>query len=610
MRSLLALTVVAALLAAGCISDGSVLDPAAAPEGDLSAITSVRDRASLGFVTEGDWSQVLAPGAFGILPGFGATVSVPAPVGEGLPEQIVHMGIFLPDIEGCDWSAEALDEACKVPVVADVGPYYGEPVLGDVHATQPANRLGKFLIDNLVPHGYAVAQVSVLGTGDSGGCMDLMGEMEQAGVQAAVNYLGETPWSNGAVGLIGRSYDGSTPWEAAMVGSPYLKTVVPISGLYGQYDLMWRNGSAEQRGPGVLWGLYYVFTYTGNDPATGTDGGNPTLQAQQIAENAVCPDTQTGLAHGLQAYATGAPAPTGWWQERSFKDEVLENYEGSVYFIHGMQDWNVDPHMAFPFYNELEAKGLEMKGLFGQWGHMYPDRPGEHQGCGDCRDSAIEPSVRWDWAQDLLEWFDHYLKGTGAKPELHVEMQDDYGRWRIEETWPAPDTNWQEFEFDVGGIVIPPATGALPTAPGHGEWTSVASFDRDVIVAGLPQLKLTVTPLGPGGQLYAELRDNDDGGRRLGHAIMDLRYAAGGQEMQPVVPGMPLEVHMEFLPMDAAIPAGHEIGVFISSTGRDYLPASTSAIIQLDGALLRLPVVERTADAFFAPPGATIPPLE
>ena len=319
MRARVALAAAMLLLVPGCLGSlnaGNV--PSSTDAGDLTPITPVRERTALPFRTDDAYSHVLVEGAHGILPALSIFVDVPVPLGNGLPTQKIHMGVFLPEIEGCDYSAETLPDACRVPVVADVGPYYGEPVLGDVHATEPAKRLGGFLIENLVPHGYAVAQVSVMGTGDSGGCMDLMGEVEQAGVQAAVEYLGTAPWSNGAVGLIGRSYDGSTPWEAAMVGSPYLKTVVPISGLYGQHDLMWRNGSAETRGPGVLWALYYAFTYTGNE-------GNPTLQAQQILENAVCPDTQTGLAQGLAAFATGSKGPeaNAYWHERSFKDEVL-----------------------------------------------------------------------------------------------------------------------------------------------------------------------------------------------------------------------------------------------------------------------------------------------
>lgn len=626
IASLLVLTALA-----GCADNDdkepeTVIDPV---HGD--PITPVAERAALPFNTTGPWSSVLQDGVWDILPGIGHTLVVDMPLGTGLPTADVHMGLFFPD-NGCDWqnllgidpAPEAsmvampeLDPAdldpCRLPVVTDIGPYWGEPLLGDVHAEdRGSGRLGEFLIENFVPHGYVIAQVSVTGTGDSTGCMDLMGPVEQAGVQAAVRYLGDAAFSNGAVGIIGRSYDGSTPFEAAMAPDlPQLKTIVPISGLYGQLDLMWRNGSVEFRGPGVLWGLYYAFTYTGQEgPITGGDTDAAVLQARQIAENLVCADTQTGAAQAAIAYLYGGdPFPLeggSYWDERSFKEEVLQNYEGSVYFIHGMQDWNVDPHMAFPFYNELEERGLDVKGLFGQWGHNYPDRVSEHP-----------ENLRWDWAQDLLEWFDHYLKGTGAQPELHAEIEDDHHHWRIEATWPPQDVAWTTIGMDemsqtsgtgsrIYGVYDAVTESMLPGA-------NTLSYDlgalgeSDLTLSGLPLFHVQVTPDGPGGQVYAELRDKTDD-RRIAHAIMDLRYAAGGQDFQPVVPQQRITAMMEFMPVDAFIPGGHELELRIASSGRDYLSSSvnTPVTIHADGtSLLKLPLVERGPAEWFLPAGWT-----
>lgn len=565
----------------------------------VGGLVPVEERHLQDYVHEGDWSQVLQEGPYAILPGVGQFIDIQVPLGNGLPVQKVHMGLFFPDIEGCDWTAASLPDECKVPVLADVGPYYGEGLLGDVHATEPANRLGKFLIENLVPHGYAIAQVSVLGTGDSGGCMDLMGEVEQAGVQGAVKFLGEAPWSNGNVGLTGRSYDGSTPWEGAMNGDPHLKTVIPISGLYGQFDLMWRNGSAEFRAPGVLWGLYYAFTYTGNEM-------NPGLQAQQIGENALCPETQIGGAQGAITYVYGsppAPEQNRYWAERSFRQAVLDNYEGSVYFIHGLQDWNVDPHMAFPFYNELEAKGLDIKGLFGQWGHNYPDRPSEHG------------HVRWDWAQDLLEWCDYYLKETGPQPQLHVEVEDNRGQWRIEPTFPPAgeklalglDAFSPAGDHVMGGY-SDPVTGMAGT-PGAGPVEErivlshgALSADSDVRIAGQPTLHLAVTPSGPGGQVYAELRDATEDAI-LGHAIMDLRYHEGGATPQTVTPDETIVARMQFFPMDVTVPAGHTLELVLAPTGFDYLNSAvnTPVLVHVDAtSVLTLPTT--TSGLEFMPP--------
>lgn len=621
IASLLVLTALA-----GC-ADNDDTGPDTEPEPTFgNAITPVAERFQLPFNTSGPYSYTLEPGAFGILPGVGHTLSVAMPLGTGLPNADVHMGLFFPD-NGCDWAnlmgvdpapeaslvampelTEADLDPCRLPVVTDIGPYYGEELLGDLHATQPGNRLGGFLIENLVPHGYIVAQVSVTGTGDSTGCMDLMGPVEQAGVQEAVRYLGDAAFSNGAVAAIGRSYDGSTPFEAAMASDlPQLKSIVPISGLYGQLDLMWRNGSVEFRGPGVLWGLYYAFTYTGQEgPVLGGDTDAAVLQARQIAENLVCADTQTGAAQAATAYLYGGdPVPSeleSYWDERSFKDEVLENYQGSVYFIHGMQDWNVDPHMAFPFYNEMEERGMEVKGLFGQWGHHYPDRVAEHP-----------DNIRWDWAQDLLEWFDHYLKGTGAQPELHVEIEDDANRWRIEPTWPPVDQDWTVIGMDemtqtagtgtrIVGVYEPVLGQMLPG--GNSLTYDVGTIEQDSILSGLPLFHVTVIPDGPGGQVYAELRDKTDD-RRLAHAIMDLRYAAGPQ-FTPVVPQQALVAPLEFFPVDAFIPAGHELELHIATSGRDYMPSAvnTPVTIVADGSSeLKLPLVQRTEADLFLPAG-------
>jgi predicted acyl esterase len=107
--------------------------------------------------------------------------------------------------------------------------------------------------------------------------------------------------------------------------------------------------------------------------------------------------------------------------------------------------------------------------------------------------------------------------------------------------------------------------------------------------------------------VYAELQDIAPNGTslRLGHAIMDLRFAAGGKEPAPVTAGERIQARMEFEALDAAVPAGHHLRLQLTSTGRDYLPATTSAPVAVDttgASLLTLYTVERGPEAFFAPP--------
>lgn len=588
-------TVLAGCLGAGPDTDNTGSEP--------TGLTDVWTRHLLDFQTGGNWSATLEPGPYEMLPVEEAFVDVDLPLEVGgaalTGDARIHMGIFRPDVP----------EGTKVPVIADFGPYYGTL---DTAATEPANRLGRFLIETFVQHGYAVAQVSVFGSGLSNHCMDLMGLSEQLGVDAAVTHLGKADWSNGNVALIGRSYDGSTPWQAAMFGNPHLATIVPISGLTGMHELMWRNGSAEIRGPimhNVVYGDYGINSVSvnpfTNDPTGIVQLNDPDMEDWQN----LCRDYVLGPVQGLGAVLTGdhfLPEVNDYWEIRHFLPRVLENYRGSVYFIHGMQDWNVDPHMAFPAHHLLEEAGIEVKGLYGQWGHHYPDRPAEHEnlppGMGE---EAYPHTVRWDWAQDLLEWFDHYLKGEGPKPPLQTEIQDHRGQWRVEETYPPRDLDWKVLDFASD---IRRESGEGLVSPAHETIYTFGPFNETVRIAGMARLHVTVTPGGPGGQVFAELYDKTDS-LRLGHAVMDLRYHEGGMESQVVVPGMPIVAKMEFQAMDVVIPDGHEVELRLHGMGMDvgigYLPSVFSTPVMIEESqesVLKLPVRHVDEGQFFTPP--------
>lgn len=597
MKPFLLVGLLFALAFAGCLG-GDSDDSDQSPQNGLVPVTQ---RANLPYQVDQFYSHTLQEGMFDILPGVGAFVDVNLPVTEGGQAPLgvqTHMGLFFPEIDGCDWTASELPEQCQLPVIADVGPYYqsstGTAILndgtllvgeGDNIATEPAGRLGGFLIENFVPHGYIVAQVSVLGTGDSDHCQDLMGDAEQAGIDAAVTFLGESAWSNGNVGLIGRSYDGGTAWEAATFGNPALKTIVPISGVLGQHDLMWRNGSAELRGPGVLWALYAQMTIDGEVD-----------DAQQV----LCPDYLTSPAFGATSFATGS-GDVPYWAEREFAAEVLDNYEGSVYLIHGLQDWNVDNHQAFPMYQHLIDAGLDVKGLFGQWAHMYPDRISEHSGLPSGKGAeAVHSSVRYDWAQDLLEWFDYYLMEGNQAPELHAEVQDNMGQWRIEPTFPPKDAPRHEIEIGSGSVflVADPVTGSTV---GQDATYDLGSFDEDVRISGNVQFHPSVSTTGSGGQLGATLYAGD---LRIGHAIMDLRYYEGGKEMQTPTPSIPFVAKMEFFAMDAYVEAETPLRLVVSPSVEDYLPSTTTQPITIVSGVVRLPLADMTNDVLFTPPMA------
>jgi len=573
----------------GCLSDDS--------DGENGSSSYVSypepwDRANLIYDNSDVFSRVTINGTYNTSAPQSIYVPVPtitaADGGAGITGGAeVHLGLWLPEIDGCDFTAGNISEECKVPVLADVGPYYDD---GDVSATTPADRLGRFLIENYVPHGYAVAQVSVFGTGNSNHCMDLMGTDEQRGIDAAVSYLGEAAWSNGKVGLIGKSYDGSTPWQAATFGNPYLATIVPMSGLIGVHELMWRNGSMEARGPIMHNGVYGSFGIDG-------DGGD--------AEN-LCEGYIEGYVNGPAAYQTGgmvAYAGNTYWTERSFLSRVLENYQGSIYIIQGMQDWNVDPHMAFPIHQQVEEAGIEIKTLAGQWAHDYPDRIEGHSSQGSGRGAEAYPyTLRWDWADEMLYWFDWYLKGEGRAPTLGVEMQDNRGGWRFETTYPALDTEY----LAINGADMGPDGTSMSAASSI--TMSYGPFEEDVYIAGMPTFHIPVTPSTLNGA-HGFLEMTDENGMHLGHAVMDFRFHAGGRDGQlSLIPYVEVMGLMEFMPMDVFISAGETIFITLTQTGEDYVPSSSAVggySVDWSASTLTLPIVKRTCDDLFQAPMQT-----
>ena len=96
------------------------------------------------------------------------------------PNGKVSLAVWIPDVP----------EGTTVPVIAEFGPYFDEASVSTPGIEEAGTWLGEMIIEQIVPHGYAFAQVAVMGTGRSNHCMDLMGNAEQLGVDAAVSLLG------------------------------------------------------------------------------------------------------------------------------------------------------------------------------------------------------------------------------------------------------------------------------------------------------------------------------------------------------------------------------------------------------------------------------------
>ena len=534
---------------------------------------SIWERGDLEWDTSGSFSRVLETGPYYALDVQEAMIEVDtSSVWETGPSSAeVHLSYWLPS---------NTEDGDRVPVIAVISPYfsYGSPGDESTPTSIVGAGRGEFIFENFVPHGYAFAQVAVFGTEQSSGCFDYRGAGEGLGIHSAVEWLGEQDWSNGNVGLYGKSYEGATQWEAAAMGSEYLKTIVPISGTTALHPLLYKNGSAEARSQ-VMHMNYF----------------SSTVDYDSDDFDNVCPDIAEGLFAGPVTYIGGEMDPymENYYDERSHIDKAFGNWNGSIYWVQGMQDWNVDPHQVFGgppdtnWYSDYVESGYEVRGILGQWGHDYPDQWQKH----DDSESgygleALSNMTRWDWAQDLFEWFEYYLQERGPQPEYFAQIQRSDGEWRIEDSWPPSDS--EDYLVDLGDCGNEGAfTGGLPVigggAPvvGGGQTITVEcpeiNPDFSMHISGLVTLHLSAVPSFDGGQIFVEMQ-NMETGVRIGHATMDVRYHEGGYEPQTVIPGQEITMMMEFQAIDAIVGPGQGIRLILSDTGEDYLaPACGSA---------------------------------
>lgn len=525
---------------------------------------------------------------------------------EAMPQQIVEldskldgatiqMGLVRPRVPA----------RTEVPVIAIASSYYHPLQTMDLRACEP------FLINNYVQHGYAVGLIAIRGTADSGGCMNLMGPEERADLDQAVTWLGERRWSNGSVGMIGKSYDGSTPWMVASKGNPHLKTIVPASGVPDLFALLFGAGTPDWRGPLILADIYYaesMFFYA------------PGRSPEHTAEVAACPEYADGNAASGYSGATGLMDPLGFWEERRYRDEVLRNYRGSVFLIQGLQDWNVNPGQQFPWIKRVEDRGVFVKYLLGQWGHSWPYDERSH--------------LRPDFADILLDWFDRWLKDDGgARLGPQAQVEDSSGEWRNSSNWPPTDAKseslWLRPDQTLsdrpskgkgsemvaadpvhtqGGFYDEMPPGSLETVclPGSCAHFETKRFKREFRVAGLPELDLELVPRGPGGGLSAYLYAvSDEGASRLGWGQVNLAFKGPGRP-RSVTPGRKMRVAFDLQPLDAVVPAGDRLVLIVSQgSAWNRLPtASSYPITLLEGgrrSALRLLTPSTKPGDFFNP---------
>ena len=429
-----------------------------------------------------------------------------------------------------------------------------------------------------VPEGYALVRVDSRGTGRSPGFVDPWSPRETQDLYACIEWSGTQPWCNGKVGLNGISYYAMNAWQVATLSPPHLSAICA-----------W-EGSSD---------YYREATYHG-----GIMSGFLTNWFPRAVHR-----SQYGCGErGSRSKVTGELV---CGPEILSEDELQKNridYEAWI-LAHPLVDdehRSRTPDLSLIKVPVLSAanwggQGLHTRGNFeGFMGAASKDKWLEAHG------GAHWESFYTDYGIKLQKkFFGHFLKGeqTGWSEQPRVLLQVrhvDHFAERHEAEWPLARTQWTRFylhpESGQMSKMVPQLEGAKTLsyeAQGDGVMFLTPPLKGPMEITGPSALKLKFSSTTSDADVFAVLRVFTPDGReitfqgsndprtpiglgwlRASHRKLDpqkslpYRPLHTHDEVQPLTPGVPVDLDVEIWPTSIVVPAGYRVG--LSLRGCDY----------------------------------------
>jgi putative CocE/NonD family hydrolase len=318
----------------------------------------------------------------------------------------------------------------SLPVLLMYVPYPKDDMI-TYGAYDPLNRY-------LASHGYEVVVADMVGTGASTGRFDAMfGPNEGREAAAIVEWLADRAWTNGRVGMYGKSYGGITSLAAAARRPDALDAIVPIHTPFMGYRNAYSYGGLfELQYIGTSW-LTLMQALDAKPPSRRDQRGEwvDVWQTQLDATRDRDPFLFDFLDHDVD---------DDYWEETRIP---VEHVDTPTLAIGGTRDSYTRDTVEY-----FEAIDAPKQMLLGPWRHTMP-----HRG----RESAI--GLR----KKALAWFDHFLKDEPRaivdEPPVQVWTESgdgsslEDGVWRGIDRWPdatdAADT--VRFALTADGLERP-----------------------------------------------------------------------------------------------------------------------------------------------------------
>ena len=291
-------------------------------------------------------------------------------------------------------------------------------------------------------HGYVLVAQDVRGRNDSDGDFyPYLNDFNDG--HDTVEWIGAQPWCDGNVGMVGASYVGYVQWQAASMGSRYLKAIVPRVIGANMYETGWYQGGAFHLGTAAMWAMRYdgrtrqdIFDYNWEQ----------LFKKLPLAEL----DREAGKDVHFFRDWIAHPDYDDYWRAQSI-EERYPNIKVPVLQIGGWYDVLV--RGTFHHFTEMREHGgselarQNQRAVVGPWIHSACSTTF----AGELDFGAIS---MLDLQEVELRWFDHWLKGkdNGAERDAPLRLfVMGSNEWRDENEWPLARTQFTPYYFHSGG---------------------------------------------------------------------------------------------------------------------------------------------------------------
>jgi predicted acyl esterase len=427
-----------------------------------------------------------------------------------------------------------------------------------------------------VPDGYVVIRFDCRGAGCSEGYLDVLSPREIQDIYQCIEWAAAQTWSNGKVGMNGISYYSICQWLVAGLQPPHLAALCIYEGSNDYYRDQTYHG-------GIV--CDFLPNWYANQVQTIQHGRGERGHRNPVTGDLVCGDEMLSDEELKASRADptqdiiSRPLNDNYYQERSANFEKVTvpflsagNWGGQGLHLRG----NVEGFVRAASKN----KWLEIHG-------------GEHWTC-LYTDDAVKLQKRF---------LGHYLKGEDngwdKQPPVQLQVRHvDKFVERHENEWPIARTQWNKLYFDPAAnkLVNEPSgeTAKLEfDALGAGLTFLSAPFEEETEITGPMAAKLFVSSSTADADLFLVFRlftpdmlevtfqgANDprtpiaQGWLRASHRKLDpiqsspYRPYHTHDEIQPLEPGVPVELDIEIWPTCIVVPAGYRVG--LSIRGKDY----------------------------------------